>query len=67
MSIIKMKKLSLKDVINIRKNKYKGKSFHNDFWKGYICGWFWAYRDLEEILEQHKFNLNATVIKDNNS
>lgn len=60
MGITKMKNLSLKDIINIRKNKYKGKGefYHNDFWKGYICGWFWAYNDLEEILKQHNFDLN---------
>ena len=46
----------LRDIITVRKNKFekdrKNPSF-SDFWQGYHEGWYSAYRDLEEIMEQH--------------
>lgn len=55
--------MELKEVIKLRKNKYnedrKNSSF-TEFWQGYHEGWYSAYRDLEEIIEQHKTNFSST-------
>lgn len=61
--------MTLKCIIKNRKNKYAHKSQRagNEFVKGYMAGWYWAYRDLEEILEQNKFDLNIAIIKSEKS
>ncbi len=55
---------TLGDVIALRGSKYtdemKNPSY-TEFWEGYFEGWEDAYRDLKEILEQNKFNMDVTV------
>ena len=50
----------------LRQNKYKAReeSSKSEFWTGYEEGWFWAYKDLMEILEQNGFNMDVVVIGD---
>lgn len=59
---------TLNDIIILRQNKYdedrKNVSF-TEFWQGYMEGWYWAYKDLAEILEYNGFDLNTVVIYDN--
>ena len=56
--------MTLKELIDRRKRKDRG-IFLDQFWKGYSKGWEDAYRDIEEILEQHGFDMNI-VIGENN-
>ncbi len=57
---------TLGDIISLRQNKYNEdlKRPFSQFWNGYHNGWFHAYQDLKEILEQHGFNSEIPVIKD---
>lgn len=56
--------MRLIEIITIRKNKFnehrKNPSF-TDFWKVYHEGWYNAYKDLEEILEQKGFDAVPVV------
>ena len=56
---------TLNEIINLRQHKYdedrKNDSFTN-FYRGYMEGWYNAYGDLKEILEQNGFNLNVVII-----
>ena len=55
---------TLGEIISLRQNKYnerKNRTF-SDFFQGYFEGWYSAYRDLKEILEQNGFNLDVPVI-----
>lgn len=52
--------MTLKELINLRKEKESG-IFLDQFWKGYSKGWEDAYRDIEEVLEQHGFDMNIDV------
>ena len=56
---------TLNEVINLRQHKYdedrKNPSF-TDFFKGYHSGWFDAYRDFSQILEQNGFNMDVVII-----
>lgn len=56
---------TLGEIISLRQNKYnedrKNPSF-SDFFQGRFDGWYSAYRDLKEILEQNGFNLDVPVI-----
>ena len=54
--------MTLSEIIELRQNKYKPCSC-SEFQKGYETGWYWAYQDLKEILEQNGFDMNVTVIK----
>ena len=56
--------MTLLEIMELRQNKYKPCSC-SDFQKGYETGWYWAYQDLKEILEQNGFDLNVVVIDDN--
>ena len=57
-------KLTLKEVIEKRQHKYDKdlKCSCNEWYKGYMCGWYSAYQDLSEILEQNGFDMNQIVI-----
>ena len=55
--------MTLKELIALRKKKDSG-IFLDQFWKGYSKGWEDAYRDIEEILEQHGFDMNIIVMED---
>ena len=61
--------MTLKDIIDLRKAKYKERSHwintSTDFWKGYATGWEAAYQDLEEILKQNGFDMDVAVLKRN--
>ena len=56
---------TLGEIISLRQNKYnedrKNPSF-SEFFQGRFDGWYSAYRDLKEILEQNGFNLDVPVI-----
>ena len=56
---------TLNEIIILRQNKYdeyrKNTSFP-EFWQGYMEGWYWAYKDLLEILKYNGFDLNTVVI-----
>ena len=58
---------TLNEIINLRQHKHdedrKNDSFMM-FYQGYMEGWYSAYRDLKEILEQNGFDMNVTVIKE---
>lgn len=57
---------TLREVIDIRQHKFERdlRCTPVEWWKGYYTGWFWAYKDLLEILEQNRFDLDAVVITD---
>lgn len=59
---------TLNEIITLRQNKYnedrQNPSF-TEFWQGYHEGWYHAYKDLKEILEQNGFDLNVVVIDNN--
>lgn len=55
--------MTLRELINMRKKKDACVAV-DKFWKGYVAGWEEAYNDLEEILEQHDFDLGVLVIKE---
>lgn len=60
-----MNQMTLKEVIETRQHKY-GKEYsycHSEGLKRYMTGWYWAYQDLFEILEQHGFDMNQIVVK----
>lgn len=55
---------TLEDIIALRGSKYTDEvrnPSYTEFWKGYFEGWEDAYRDLKEILEQNKFNMDVPV------
>jgi hypothetical protein len=58
---------TLGEIISIRQNKYnedrKNPSF-SDFFQGRFDGWYSAYRDIKEILEQNGFDMSVVVIKE---
>ena len=60
--------LTLKDIIDKRGNKYDDDLQRHvpmdRFWQGYQVGWKMAYQDLREILDQHGFDKNIIVIKE---
>ena len=60
--------LTLKDIIDRRGGKYDedilNKVSMSEFWSGYQVGWKMAYQDLREILDQHGFDKNLVVIKE---
>ena len=60
--------MTLKDVIDSRGSKYDDDILNqvsmSEFWSGYQVGWKMAYQDLREILDQHGFDKNVTVIKE---
>lgn len=61
---------TLGEIIHIRQNKYNDALRNpsiSEFWNGYHNGWFNAYRDLKEILEQNGFNLDVLVIGERNT
>lgn len=53
--------LTLKEIIELRQNRYK-KEPCSEYWEGYKSGWYWAYEDLKEILEQNDFDMDIVVI-----
>ena len=59
---------TLNEIINLRQHKYdndrKNDSF-TMFYRGYMEGWYYAYQDLKEILEQNGFNLDIFVMNNN--
>jgi hypothetical protein len=52
--------MTLLEIIELRQNKYKT-CYCSEFQEGYETGWFWAYQDLKEILEQNGFDMNVVV------
>lgn len=56
---------TLGEIISLRQNKYnedrKNPSI-SEFFQGRFDGWYSAYRDLKEILEQNGFNMDVPVI-----
>ena len=60
--------MTLQKIINIRKNRYKYKSRYikNEFYKGYMIGWYHAYKDLEETLAEFNFNTDVYMHKSYN-
>lgn len=57
--------MTLKEVIVSRQNKGDShrQGVSEPWWDGYYTGWYWAYKDLMEILEQNGFDLDSVVIK----
>ena len=60
-----MQQMTLKEIIEKRQHKFDGEYpyCHSEGWKRYMTGWYWAYQDLFEILEQHGFDMNQVVVK----
>lgn len=60
-----MKQMTLREVIEKRQHKYDKEypHCHSERRKQYMTGWYWAYQDLLEILEQHNFDMNQIVVK----
>lgn len=59
--------MTLKEIIEIRQHKfdsYRRGIPIGGYWTGYCEGWYLAYKDLAEILEQNGFDLNTIVIKE---
>lgn len=58
-------KLTLGQVIELRQNKYKNEADRtpSEFFKGYYSGWYWAYQDLKEILQQNGFDIDNIVLQ----
>lgn len=56
-------KMTLKELIESRKHKYDNyaNSSCSEEWRSHITGWFYAYRDLEKILEQNGFDMEQIV------
>lgn len=57
--------MTLRDIIRLRQEKAEklNQGVSELWWDGYHAGWVWAYRDLQEILEQNGFDLDVVVIK----
>lgn len=55
--------MTLEELIDLRQCKH-AKASCSEFWEGYKAGWFWAYKDLKEILEHNNFDMNVVVIRD---
>ena len=56
---------TLGEIISLRQNKYNEERKNpsiSEFYQGRFDGWYSAYRDLKEILEQNGFNLDVPVI-----
>lgn len=57
--------MTLRDIIETRGHKFdkeiRDRVSVSDHWDGYRTGWYWAYRDLKEILEHHGFDLDILV------
>lgn len=56
---------TLGEIISLRQNKYnedRKNPSYTEFFQGRFDGWYSAYRDLKEILEQNGFNLDVPVI-----
>lgn len=49
--------MTLKEIIDLRQNRYAPIGSQE-----YKSGWYWAYQDLKEILEQNGFDMNVVVI-----
>lgn len=64
-----MRQMTLKEVIEKRQHKCDDdiRCSCNEFYKGYMVGWYWAYQDLLDILEQNNFDINQVVIKEINN
>lgn len=56
--------MNLQEVIENRQHRYDEsiRWQQTDWWKGYMTGWYWAYKDLAEILEQNGFDTTQLVI-----
>ena len=61
---------TLREVIQIRQHKYD-KDRRNitcsESWRSYMDGWYSAYGDLTEILEQNGFDLDVVVVEDSDN
>jgi hypothetical protein len=57
-------KLTLEEIIEARQNKYQDETDRtpSEFFKGYYSGWYWAYQDLKEILQQNDFDMEIPVV-----
>ena len=55
--------MTLIEIINRRQNRFR-KERCSEWWEGYKSGWYWAYEDLKEILEQNGFDMDIVVIKE---
>ena len=56
---------TLRDIIALRGRKYADEAknpSYTEFFQGRFDGWYSAYRDIKEILEQNGFNLDVPVI-----
>lgn len=56
---------TLNEIINLRQHKYDKDIKNNTytmFYQVYMNGWYYAYQDLKEILEQNGFNTNVIVM-----
>lgn len=59
--------MTLSEIIESRQHKFKSCPCSyscSKFQNGYETGWYWAYQDLKEILEQNGFNTNIIITKD---
>ena len=57
--------MTLKEIIKQRQHKFDEEYpyCHSETYKRYMTGWYWAYQDLLEILEQHGFDMEQIVVK----
>lgn len=55
-------KMTLLEIIELRQKKFKREPC-SEWYEGYKTGWYWAYEDLKDILEQNNFDMNVAVIK----
>lgn len=56
--------VTLKEIIENRSHKTQREYVHTmtDYWQGYYAGWDNAYKDLKEILEYNKINLEDIIV-----
>lgn len=57
-------RMTLKEVIEKRQHKHDDKMncSCSEEYKGYMRGWYWAYQDILEILNQQGFDVDQIVI-----
>lgn len=57
--------MTLKELIECRGHKFDKEIGCpcSDHWNGYKTGWYWAYRDILELLEYYRFDTNQVVFE----
>lgn len=58
--------MTLEEMMKQRQSKFDTWNTPVDFWKGYYSGWYNAYKDMMEILDQCGFDISVIVMEEKN-